>query len=313
MIVKTKIRTVLVLALCAGGTLFAAPAPSVQGGRVLRVMTTVFPLAEFTRAVAGDRADVGLILPPGAEVHTWQPSFSDVRKLASLDAFISIGGGLEPWAGDLLRGAGRSDLRILEIGRKLPLAPLAEGEADEHGPGAQGVDPHVWLDPVLDARIVDLIADFMAGLDPAGSAGFRDRAGAYRASLEALDREFRSGLETCGSRAFFYCGHSAFGYLARRYGLEQIAVFGTSPDAAPTPRALASIIDRVQASRVRTVFFETGTGEKMARMIASGAGADTRPLSAGHNLTREEAVSGRTFLDIMRKNLENLKHGLACR
>ena len=96
----------------------------------------------------------------------------------------------------------------------------------------------------------------MAGLDPAGSARFRDRAGAYRASLEALDREFRSGLGTCGSRAFFYCGHSAFGYLARRYGLEQIAVFGTSPDAAPTPRALASIIDRVQASAVRTVFFE---------------------------------------------------------
>jgi zinc transport system substrate-binding protein len=293
----------------------AASAGHVAGPRTLRIMTTVFPLAEMARAVAGERAEVALLLPPGAEVHTWQASFGDIRKLAAVDAFIQIGSGLEPWAGDLLRGAARPDLRILEIGRTIPLAPIDPGAADEHGHGHgdETTDPHVWLDLGLDAVIVERIAEFLSGLDPENAPEFRTRAAVYEAELERLDKEFRSGLGDCRAKTFIYCGHSAFAYLARRYGLEQVAVFGASPDAAPTPRELAAVIDRAKAAGVRTVFFEPGTGEKMARMIAAGAGADTRPLSAAHNLTSAEIAAGRTFLDIMRTNLENLKHGLACR
>ncbi len=309
------IRTFVDLTLAACVLIAAPPSALANPGAApaLRIMTTVFPLAEFTRAVAGDRADVGLLLPPGAEVHTWQPSFSDVRKLASLDAFILMGGGLEPWAGDLLRGAGLPALKILEISKVVPLAPIAEGAAAEHGHGAESVDPHIWLDPVLDTSIVDRIADFLAGLDPAGAGVFRSRAASYRSALEGLDRDFRTGLSSCATRTFIYCGHSAFAYLARRYGLEQVAVFGASPDAAPTPRELASVIDRAKALRVRTIFFEPGTGEKMARMIASGAGAGTQSLSAGHNLTADETAARVSFLDILRTDLENLKHGLSCR
>lgn len=276
-------------------------------------MTTIFPLAEIARAVAGARAEVGLLLPPGAEVHTWQPSFGDVRKLAALDAFIYMGSGLEPWAGDLLRGAGRPALRVLEIGRTLPLVPLAAHDTDGHAHEGAGNDPHAWLDPVLDASIADRIVEFLSGFEPAGAAGFRARADAFKSELGRLDRDFRASLADCRSRTFIYCGHSAFAYLARRYGLEQVAVFGASPDAAPTPRELAAVIDKAKAAGIRTVFFEPGIGEKMARMIAAGAGADTRPLSAGHNLTPAEIRAGLTFIDVMRTNLENLKHGLSCR
>ena len=276
-------------------------------------MATIFPLAEITRAVAGDRAEVSLLLPPGAEVHTWQPSFGDVRKLAGLDAFIFMGSGLEPWAGDLLRGAGRRDLRALEIGPALPLVPLAAPDPDGHAHEGGGRDPHAWLDPVLAAAIADRIADFLSEIAPAGAAGFQSGADAYKSELDRLDRDFRSALAACRSRTFIYSGHSAFAYLARRYGLEQVAVFGTSPDAAPTPRELAAVVDMAKSLGIRTVFFEPGIGEKMARVIAAGAGADTRPLSAGHNLSPAEIEAGRTFLEIMRTNLENLKHGLSCR
>jgi zinc transport system substrate-binding protein len=310
---KTPLVSALLLALSAGGAIAAPPAFPAEEGPAIKIMTTVFPLAEITRAVAGARAEVGLILPPGAEVHTWQPRFGDVRKLSSLDAFIYIGSGLEPWAGDLLRGAGRPALRVLEIGRTLPLAPLAASDPDDHAHGREGADPHVWLDPVLDQMIADRIADFLSALEPSGAAGFRDRADAFKSVLGGLDRDFQRSLSNCRSRTFIYCGHSAFAYLARRYGLEQVAVFGASPDAAPTPRELASVIDKAKSAGVRTVFFEPGIGEKMARMIAAGAGADTRPLSAGHNLTPAETAAGRTFIDIMRTNLENLKHGLSCR
>ena len=302
-----------VLLLCASAPVAAGRQDPVPAPGAIRIMTTIFPIFEITRSVAGDRAVVDLLLPPGAEVHTWQPSFGDVRKLASLDAFISIGSGLEPWAGDLLRGAGRSSLRSLEIGPTLPLVPLAGPDPDGHMDAHGDADPHVWLDPVLDAAIADTIAGFLSRLDPPGTAGFRTRADALKSELGRLDRDFRASLGDCRSRTFIYCGHSAFGYLARRYGLEQVAVFGASPDAAPTPRELAAVIDRAKSAGVRTVFFEPGIGEKMARMIASGAGADTRPLSAGHNLTPAEIKAGRTFIEIMRTNMENLRHGLSCR
>jgi zinc transport system substrate-binding protein len=299
--------------LCAAVPFSAGQSVPASGERKIRIMTTIFPLAEIARAVAGARAEVGLLLPPGAEVHTWQPSFGDVRRLAALDAFIYMGSGLEPWAGDLLRGAGRPDLRVLEIGLTLPLVPLAGPDPDGHPRQGEGNDPHAWLDPVLDASIADRIAEFLAGFEPAARDGFRIRADAFKSELGRLDRDFRVSLGDCRSRTFIYCGHSAFAYLARRYRLEQVAVFGASPDAAPTPRELAAVIDRAKAAEVRTVFFEPGIGEKMARMIAAGAGADTRPLSAGHNLTPDEAAAGVTFIDLLRKNLENLKHGLSCR
>ena len=306
----SKIPALTVLAALV--TVSAGAAPPLRKERKIRIMTTVFPLSEIARAVAGDGAEVALILPPGVEVHTWQPRFSDVRKLAAVDAFVCIGGGLEPWADDLLRGAGRPDLRVLEIGRTLPLAVSADPDADEHGRGG-GKDPHVWLDLGIDQEIVDKIAGLLSELAPVSTAAFRSRASSYKSELAGTDRDFRAALGACGTRTFVYCGHAAFGYLARRYGLRQMAVFGASPDAAPTPRELASVIEKVRSLKARTVFFEPGIGEKMARMIADACGADTRSLSAGHNLTPEETAAGRTFLDLMRSNMENLKHGLSCR
>jgi zinc transport system substrate-binding protein len=294
-------------------SILAATDAPLREERKARLMTTVFPLYEIARAVAGDAAEVSLILPAGAEVHTWQPRFSDVRKLADVDAFIFIGGGLEPWADDLLRGAGRPGLRILEIGRLIPLAGATEPDAEAHGHAKEGKDPHIWLDLGIDAQIVDRVEELLTDLAPDGALGFRSRADAYKAALARTDLDFRAGLSACGTRAFIYCGHAAFGYLARRYGLKQLALFGASPDAAPTPRELAAVIERVRSLKARTIFFEPGIGEKMARTIAEACGADTRPLSTGHNLTPEEIAAGRTFLGLMRTNLEHLKHGLACR
>jgi zinc transport system substrate-binding protein len=131
--------------------------------------------------------------------------------------------------------------------------------------------------------------------------------------LRALDASYRTALGNCRDRKFLIGGHAAFSYLARRYGLEQVAVYGRSPDAAPTPREIASMIDRAKREGVKTIFFEPGVGDKMARLIAAEIGADIRILYPGHNLSPEQAAQGTTFFRLMEENLENLKHGLACR
>jgi zinc transport system substrate-binding protein len=313
-VIKMKSRAILLAALSIAALSRAGGAgPIGDPGSKPKLITTVFPLAEIARAVAGDRVEIELLLPPGAEVHTWQPRFSDVRKLAAADAFVLIGSGLEPWAGDLLRGAAKPGLRVLEIGRGLPLAALSGRAEDEHEHGGQGTDPHLWLDFEMDRAVVDSIAGLLGAIAPDGASVFRTRAEAYKSALSKLDEEFRSGLGDCAARKLIFCGHSAFGYLARRYRLEVQSVYGASPDAAPTPKALAAVIESARASRVRTIFFEPGVGEKLARLIADQAGADVRPLLPGHNLTPDERSAGRTFLDLMRTNLESLRHGLACR
>ncbi len=305
-----KIRTAAAsfLALTTAVCLFAPSAPSSGSPRPkIRILATVFPLMEFAHEIAGDRGDVGLLLPPGAEIHTWQPRVSDIRKIAALDLFLFIGSGLEPWAADVLRSVGRPGLRTIEAARV-------------QGPGGDpaalpdvGADPHVWLDFGRDLALLDRMVRVLGEIDPEGATDFAKRAEAYKDKLRRLDAEYREAFRTCAERTFVFGGHAAFGYLARRYGLVQIPVYGLSPDAAPSPKALIGIIARAKTLHIRTVFFEENVSDKMARLIARELGADVRVLNPGHNLTKAQFEAGLTFIDLMRQNLENFKHGLGCR
>jgi zinc transport system substrate-binding protein len=310
-----RIKNVIVLAMLILWTTDGPPTAQnlqAQGRPKIRIMTTVFPLLEFAREVAGERGEVTLLLPPGAEVHTWQPRVSDIKKFAALDVFIYIGQNLEPWAKDILDSAARPGLRTLEAGRGLPLLPADQGERS-HGHEGETLDPHVWLDFGLDQILVDKIAALLKDIEPDNSAVFERAASACKQKLRLLDDQYRETFLGCAQKAFIFGGHAAFGYLARRYGLEQIAVYGLSPDAAPTPKDLAWIITEAKKRGIKTIFFEQSVSDKMARLIAKEIGADTRLLNPGHNLTKEQIEAGTTFIGLMRENLESFKHGLSCR
>jgi len=275
----------------------------------IKIMATVFPLMEFARAVAGERGEVGLLLPPGAEIHGWQPRVSDIKKIAALDLFVFVGPSLEPWAGELLKGVGRPSLRTIEARRLAD--PRGASAATAGGPEAE--DPHVWLDFGVDQALIDKIAETLGEIDPEGVPAFAAGAAAYKAELASLDDAYRTAFRTCEERTFVFGGHAAFGRLARRYGLEQVPVYGLSPDAAPTPKAMTEIIARAKTMRIRTVFFEENVSDKMARLIADEIGADVRVLNPGDSYTSDQMAAGLTFLDVMRRNLESFKHGLGCR
>jgi len=278
----------------------------------IKILTTVFPLMEFAREVAGKRGDVGLFLPPGAEVHTWQPRFSDMEKLARGDVFIYVGQGLEPWAAGVLRSVRRPGLKVLEISRGLPLLPGGQ-EGLSHGRESESLDPHLWLDFQIDEILIGRIQSLLTEIEPDQADVFAQGASAYKEKLKRLDGDYRKAFERCELNAFIFSGHAAFAYLARRYHLRQISAYGLSPDSTPTPKDLARIIAMAGQLRIPTIFYETGAGPKLARQIASSIGADILPLNPGHTLTKSEWDSGTTFLDVMRMNLENLRHGLHCR
>jgi zinc transport system substrate-binding protein len=281
----------------------------------VKVLTSIFPLQEFATAVAGDRGEVALFLPPGASVHTWQPRPGDILRLASSDLFISVGSGLEPWLSDVLRVVPSGRVHSLEVSRELPLVRAAGGEDEEgggehhHGP----FDPHIWLDLGLDRTIVDRIAGALSAIDPEGASYFEKNAAAYKELLLRMDARFKEGLKDCRLREIVVAGHAAFGYLVRRYGLVQVALFGLSPDSQATPKQMMRIIDDCLKAGIRTVFFENSVPPDLARTLAAEIGGRVLVLSSGHNLTRDEMRRGVTFLDLMERNLQSLRQGLGCR
>jgi len=278
----------------------------------IKIMTTIFPLKEFAHAVAGDLGIVDLLLPPGAEIHTWQPKPSDLVKLSSADVFIYIGEKLEPWVDDILRSVRNPELQVIEASEGLTLLGN-EGGDDPHDHDHGGGDPHIWLDFENDIKIIDRIAEVLSKVAPDKQAVFQNNANTYKQKLQALDEKYRNCLEKCDQKTIVLGGHAAFGYLARRYGLSQISLYGLSPDSKPTPRQLIEVIEIVKKRGIKAIFFEVNVSSELTRVIAEETGAITLLLNPGASLLRKQNNSGITFLNIMEKNLESLNNGLRCR
>jgi zinc transport system substrate-binding protein len=282
------------------------PVKTVEHTAPLKIVTSVFPLREFAREIASDKAEVNMLLPPGAGVHTWQPRASDILRLSSADLFIYIGAGLEPWIPDLLKSLPAPGPRVLALAHSLPLQEGKDGDDEK------GHDPHVWMDFGLDLLIIDQMAALLSEVDPADGPSFEERAERLKTRIQQLDAAYVRGLDRCRSRTLLIGGHAAFGYLAKRYGLEQVSVYGLSPDAEATPSRLMAAIERGKRSHLKAVFMEANTSSRMAAVLAKELQVEVLPLHPGGNLNRQEWESGRTFFDIMEENLVNLKKGLAC-
>jgi zinc transport system substrate-binding protein len=294
------------LLLLWGSCFGMPPGQAAENPEPLKIVTSVFPLREFAGEIAADRAEVSLLLPPGAGVHTWQPRASDILRLSSADIFIYIGAGLEPWISDLLKSLSSPGLRVLALADALPLEEMEQGDEEKYH------DPHVWLDFGLDLVIVDQIGALLSDVDPAGAPAFQERAERLKTKLRALDAAYVRGLNSCQSRTLLIGGHAAFGYLAKRYGLEQISLSGLSPDAEATPSRLMAAIERGKKSRCRAVFMEANASSRMAVVLAKELHVGLLSLHPGANLNKKEWESGRSFFDIMEENLLNLKKGLGC-
>lgn len=313
------------LALVVGTALFSGAAAAEAAK--LKVTATIFPLYDFARQVGGDRVEVSLLLPPGVEAHTYAPRPGDMMRLGNAEVFLYTGEFMEPWAENLVKGVDNPALLVVDTSRGIELAEEDEGdehvhsgEAGDHAASGNasdhhhGKDPHIWLDPLLAQTMVRTIAEAFAAKDPAGAEVYRANAESYAKELAALDREITEGLSGCERRTIIYGGHFAFGYFARRYGLEHVSPYpGFAPDAEPSPRAVAELVETMKHTGASVIYHEELIDPKVARAIATETGARLLLLHGAHNLSREEREQGLTYLQIMRDNLARLREGLACR
>jgi len=281
----------LTLGACGG-----SPSAGPTGNEPLQVAASFYPLQWVTSQVAGEHADVTSLTPPGAEPHDLELGPRQVATVAEADLVVYLDGFQPAVDAAVAQEAGGSALEVSDT------ADLVETGGT--------VDPHFWLDPTRLADVADAVAQRLGEVDPAHSAAFTERAAEVRARLEALDAELREGLAGCAGTDLV-TSHTAFGYLAARYGMEQVGITGLSPESEPSPNALAEVADFVADNDVRTVYSETLVSPEVAKTLARETGVRTAVLDPLEGLSSES--SGEDYLAVMRANLAVLQEGQPCR
>jgi zinc transport system substrate-binding protein len=285
-----------------------------QGPHKLTVVTTLFPLYDFTRAVAGDKADVRLLLPPGVEPHSFEPKPEDMVRASKADLVVYTNEFMEPWAVKMLKSIATKPV-VVDASKGVALIKAGPEEAAGHpqeGEHHGGQDPHIWLDFANAQIMVRNIADGLITKDPANRDYYTANALAYREELKKLDADYRKGLGNCGKKVFLHGGHFAFGYLAKRYGLSYRSAQAINPDSEPTPAKIAELIREMRSNGLKYVYCEELLSPATAEMIARETGATVLLISGAHNISREDFDKKVTFLTLMRQNLVNLRKGMQC-
>lgn len=312
--------TTLLLAGCGGnndGINNSSGEPEVTGKK-LKVVTSIYPMYEFSKQVAGEHADVIGLIPAGIEPHDWEPSAKDMATIKEADIFI-YNGIVEGWAEQALESAPNDKRIAVEAIAGIQLmeseyhgheeSQEEEGHEEEEHEEGGSLDPHIWLSPVLAQQEVLAIQEAFEKADPAHKDDYKVNADAYISQLKELDATFKSGLQGVKNTEFV-TQHAAFGYLAKEYGLTQVPIAGLSPDQEPSPEQMAEVIAFAKEHEIKTILFETLVDPKIAQTIADEIGAKTDVLNPIEGLTDKDKKDNLDYFDIMTKNLEALKKAL---
>ena len=282
----------------------------------LKIVTTIFPLYDFAGYITDHLADVSILIPPGVEVHSYEPTPRDIINIKDADIFIFIGKELEPWVEKITDELKNSDLVIIEAGKGIDLIEHEHDEDEDHDDDEEDgdhdeKDPHIWLDPVLTKKIVDNILGGMRLVDIDKTETYEKNALSLKEKLDELHAEYLQILSNVRIDTIIYAGHFAFGYMTNRYGLHHISPYaGFSPNAEPTPQRVAELIKRVEQTGSKYIFYEEMINPRIAEIISKEAGVEMLLLHGAHNVSSDDIEKGITYFDIMRQNLERLKTGL---
>lgn len=267
--------------------------PATVGSGTTKVVAAFYPLAYAAEQAGGAAVTVENLTPAGAEPHDLELTPRAVGDILEADLVVYLGAGFQPAVAKAVRSRNGMSLQFLGTRRSSILF--------ETGTGA--IDPHIWLDPHRYAAIVREIG---------GALGRTSESANLVTRLNRLDREYRRGLGNCARREIV-TSHSAFGYLAARYGLRQVPLEGLTPEAEPSAKAVQRLVGEVRRTHATTVFFETLVSPKLAQTVARAAGARTAVLNPIEGLTTNEIDGGENYFTVMRTNLRSLREALGCR
>lgn len=292
----------------------------------LQVVASIYPWGFFAEQIGGDLVQVNTLVPVGLEPHEYDPSPDDLKSLYDAEIFISNGAALEPWVEDVQFDLQKDGIEVFTAADYVELI-TTDGQEEETTPPEQSFipkasahetgedhaeyDPHFWLDPVRVRIVVQSLANKFADLDPENTDVYQANAKVLISELDKIDSAFTNELQTC-SKKEFVVSHSAFAYLADRYGLTMIPISGISPEDEPTIKELESISKTMEEHGLSTVYTETLINANFSQTISTETGAQILVLNPIEGLTQANLEAGENYFTIFKENLENLKAGLSC-
>ena len=329
-IAMRRILTALVCIalLCGCGPVI----PEAKDGR-LQVVASVFPAYDFARAAGDGYADVSLLLPPGAETHSYEPTPADILRVQKCDLFIYLGGESDAWVETILSAIEMegSVMRMVDCVELLEERE-SEGmqsepghdhsredhdheheehshETDENGLGVvTGMDEHVWTDPGNAAVITRMIGDALASLDPAYMETYHEQAEAYASEIDGLDAEFSAFFDGLEDRTVIFGDRFPLLYFAEAYRLNYYAAFpGCGTQTEPSAATVAFLTEKVRETGLSTVWYIEFSNHLVADSIAEAAGVGTAMFHTCHNVSKADMDAGETYVTLMESNLETLK------
>ena len=338
-----RILAALLCALLLSGC--AARGAEAQDDGRLRIVTTLFPYYDMARAVAGERADVTLLLVPGREAHSFEPTPLDAVTVSRADVLVYNGGESEAWMDDLLDAAGEN------IGTVLCMMDHAPARAEEFVEGMQGAedghhhehedhdheghdededehedhdheeheheegeieyDEHVWTSPRIAAALCGTLCETLCEADPAGAEVYRANCAAYVAELDALDARFRALRADAKRDLLVFADRMPMLYFCEEYGLRYRAAFhGCSTDTEPSLATLRYLIDKVAEEEIPVVYTVDLDSRRIAEAVAETTGAEIDTLYSLQTVSRADFDAGETYCSLMERNLAALERGL---
>lgn len=299
----------------------------------LKVVTTIFPIYDFTRNIAADNVNLQMIIKPGIEIHSFNTTPADVIDIQNADVFIYIGGESEAWAEKIVSSMDTNNKKIVRLidyvkaldeeiveGMEHDIDHNHEEEANheehenhiEESHTHEGVyDEHIWTSPKNAQLMVTAICNALSEIDANNADIYKANADKYNQKLTVLDKEIRNAVNSSKRKNIVFGDRFPFRYLAEEYGLEYRAPFtGCSSQVDASPKTIAYLMNYIKDNKIPYLYYIELSNEKIANTLIEQTGAEKLKLHSGQNVSKEEFDSGVTYLSIMRDNLESLKKGL---
>ncbi len=334
--------------------------PGQEDAKKISVVSTIFAPYDFTRAVVGENADIKMLLPPGSESHSYEPTPQDIIAIQECDVFIYVGGESDGWVDGVLDSMDTSKMKIItlmdcvEVVEEDVVEGMEEEEEhshdadeagedhhddadaadedhhddadaadedhhddadaadeDQHDGEEPAYDEHVWTSPRNAKLIVQKLSDAFCEANPADANTYKENTTAYLAKLDELDGKFKAVVNDAVRKTIVFGDRFPFRYFADAYGLTYFAAFpGCSTDTEPSAATVKFLIDKVKEEKIPVVFHIEFGNEDMANSISEATGAKVLLFHACHNISKDDLEAGKTYLDLMGKNVDALKEAL---
>ncbi len=283
----------------------------------LKIISTVFPPYDLAKHIAGDNAEMKILLPPGSEAHTYEPTAKEIIAIQNCDIFLYIGGENEQWADKLINSNDTSKVKIVKLIDCVPT--LSEDDEDEHEDEHNHhehehdheTDEHIWTSPENARLMLSAVYDAICAVDPENSQTYTENKDAYDKQLADLDNEYKTAVDNAKNKTIVLADKFPFRYLAHEYGLDCYAAFSScSDESEPSVSTMIKLTKKIKENNIPVVYYLEFSSTKIADTLCDETGAKKLMLHSCHNVSKEDLENDISYVDLMKQNLENLKVAL---